>query len=139
MRTTNETAPAGDLGRAAGLNDPRVDLAAERTMLAWVRTGLALMGFGFVVARFALFLRELAASGDRHAAGGHGGSLALGVALVAMGVWVLVASAVRYRRYIAALNAGQVVRPPGPMFALAVAGTLAFLGIMMAVYLLVIA
>ena len=41
--------------------DPRVYFAAERTLLAWVRTGLALMGFGFVVARFGLFLRELAA------------------------------------------------------------------------------
>ena len=41
--------------------DPRVVFAAERTLLAWIRTGLSLMGFGFVVARFGLFLRELAA------------------------------------------------------------------------------
>jgi len=41
--------------------DPRVYFAAEWTLLAWVRTGLAMMGFGFVVARFGLFLRELAA------------------------------------------------------------------------------
>lgn len=34
-------------------------LAAERTFLAWIRTGLALMGFGFVVARFGLFLEAL--------------------------------------------------------------------------------
>ena len=40
--------------------DPRVRFAAERTLLAWMRTGLALMGFGFVVARFGLFLREIA-------------------------------------------------------------------------------
>ena len=41
-------------------NDPRVYFAAERTLLAWIRTGLAFMGFGFVVARFGLFLQQLA-------------------------------------------------------------------------------
>jgi len=34
-------------------------LAAERTFLAWIRTGLALMGFGFVAARFGQFLEVL--------------------------------------------------------------------------------
>ncbi len=37
--------------------DSRIYMAAERTFLAWIRTGIALMGFGFVVARFGLFLR----------------------------------------------------------------------------------
>ena len=41
-----------------GIVSPSDYLAAERTFLAWIRTGLALMGFGFVVARFGLFLRE---------------------------------------------------------------------------------
>ncbi|MDQ3427232.1 MAG: DUF202 domain-containing protein, partial [Gemmatimonadota bacterium] len=42
-------------------SDPRVYFAAERTMLAWLRTGIAIMAFGFVVARFGVFLRLLQA------------------------------------------------------------------------------
>ena len=40
------------------IDDPRVYLAAERTFLAWIRTSVSLMGFGFLIARFALFIRE---------------------------------------------------------------------------------
>ncbi|MPZ77370.1 MAG: DUF202 domain-containing protein [Deltaproteobacteria bacterium] len=36
------------------LNDPRVFFAADRTLLAWTRTGITLMGFGFVIERFGL-------------------------------------------------------------------------------------
>ena len=50
---------AREPGRADQPCDPCA-LAEERTLLAWVRTGVALMGFGFVVARFGLFLREIA-------------------------------------------------------------------------------
>jgi putative membrane protein len=41
-------------------DDPRVRFAGERTLRAWVRTALELMGFGFVVTRFGVFLHELA-------------------------------------------------------------------------------
>jgi putative membrane protein len=47
---------ANGTGQKASLSDY---LAAERTLLAWISTGLALMGFGFVVARFGLFLQQL--------------------------------------------------------------------------------
>lgn len=48
--------PPADSAAKASWSD---SLAAERTYLAWIRTGLALMGFGFVVARFGLFLKQL--------------------------------------------------------------------------------
>jgi putative membrane protein len=67
-------------------DDPSVPLAAERTLLAWVRTGLALMGFGFVVARFGLFLHEVAAARGGLAEPPLDRSLWIGAALIALGV-----------------------------------------------------
>ena len=69
--------------------DPRVRFAIERTLLAWVRTGLALMGFGFVVARFGLFLREIEAARQGVPLKAPTGlSLWIGTALILLGVIV---------------------------------------------------
>ncbi len=56
--------------------DPRVYFAAERTFLAWIRTGLGLMGAGFAVSRFGLFLREVQAT-EIHMPVSYQGSLSL--------------------------------------------------------------
>lgn len=45
--------------RMTNESDPRVFFAAERTLLAWIRTGIATFGLGFVIARFGLFMRML--------------------------------------------------------------------------------
>ncbi len=52
----------------AAEQDPRVYFAAERTFLAWIRTGLGLIGIGFAVSRFSLFLRQIAATQSRRPA-----------------------------------------------------------------------
>lgn len=77
--------------------DPRIPLAAERTLLAWIRTGLALMGFGFVVARFGVLLREVAIAGGRTLESRIDASAA-GMALVAAGVALNVWASLRHRR-----------------------------------------
>ena len=69
-------------------NDPRIYLAAERTFLSWIRTGLALMGFGFVVARFGLFLHEFAQNNTTNVEHHTGFSLPVGVALIGMVVTI---------------------------------------------------
>jgi putative membrane protein len=120
-----------------GKLDPRVYFAAERTLLAWVRTGLAMMGFGFVVARFGLFLRELAAVPGVISPRQHVGlSLWLGTTLVCLGVVVTFAAGVRHWRSLQRLERGQPL-PSNPLsLALGVAFLLGLLGLVMATYLL---
>ena len=88
--------------------DPRIYMAAERTFLAWIRTGIAFMGFGFVVARFGLFLREIALSNNVTVAQHDNSfSLPVGVALIVAGIMVSLIAAIRHHRYIKALDQGQ--------------------------------
>lgn len=117
--------------------DPRVYLAAERTVLAWIRTGLALMGFGFVLARFGIFLRSLTASGVIHEAGSPKFSVSAGTALIFIGVVVEILALINYRRLIAELNAGIQSFDRPSLLATAVAVTMAVVGLSMAAYLLV--
>jgi putative membrane protein len=119
--------------------DPRVRFAAERTLLAWMRTGLALMGFGFVVARFGLFLREIAAAGQvaapRHSTGW---SLWIGTALIGLGVAVSLLASFEYYRFVSRSKQGKTYAPRTAMLAVVVAVILALLGIVMALYLVLI-
>src|SRR3954462_12624410 len=87
--------------------DPRVRFAAERTLLAWIRTGLAMMGFGFVVARFGLFLRELATAGQMVPERSSGMSVWLGAALLVLGVAVNLLAANDYRIFMRRYERGK--------------------------------
>ena len=75
-------------------------LANERTFLAWVRTSIGIMAFGFVVVKFSLFLKQISLiiQKDQVLKIPHTGySAILGIILVAVGVVTLVMSFIRYR------------------------------------------
>ena len=112
--------------------------ANERTFLAWVRTGIAFMGFGFVVARFGIFGDEPHITQQTLSGQPHEFSLWFGVALIALGVVVNFFSARRFMRLAGELKRGQFVHRSLSKQGVVVASFLALLGIAMAIYLLLV-
>ena len=118
--------------------DPRIYLAVERTLLAWIRTGLALMGFGFVVARFGLFLRELTSAATAVPVRSTGFSLWTGTTFVLLGVIVNAVSTLQYLRVIRDLNEGRDSTNRPSALGVALAVCLSIGGVAMAIYLVIV-
>lgn len=106
--------------------------ANERTMLAWIRTGIALMAFGFAISRFGLFLREV----ESMHAQPHGrfGSAWVGVLLVILGFSTNLAATIRYIHNRRVLLRGEKYSPhPTLVYALGIGSFL--IGVAMALFL----
>jgi putative membrane protein len=114
-------------------NDPRVFFAAERTLLAWVRTGIAMIGLGFVVARFGLFLQVVRQ--DPNPAS-HPGSTYIGVGLVLLGSAAVMMAAWRHTRFCRTLRPIDKPREPLPNWSVWFAVALAVVGVVLAGYIL---
>jgi len=122
------------------MSDPRVFFAAERTLLAWIRTGLTIMGFGFVVARFGLFLTLLAAQrmpSTAPIASPSTFSSAIGIALVLLGAVSMIFAAIQHRHFVSSLPAADIPPVHNRAFPVVLALILGSLGLLLALYLAV--
>lgn len=113
-------------------NAARDHLANERTFLAWVRSCIAVVGLGFVIARFGLVLRELGSPARGTVS--HGTSTAFGIALVLCGAVLTVLAALRYRA--AGLAIGRNDYRPSLLLILVLTGGFVVVAVLLAVYLL---
>ena len=110
--------------------DARYDWAAERTLLSWIRTGLAMMGFGFVVARFGTFELGFSAPGALPGTQGASASMVAGILIVALGAAATALAVHRFLRNHRALSLGEPI-DPSPAGPVALATFMAVLGLVL--------
>jgi putative membrane protein len=92
------------------LDDPRVFFAAERTLLAWQRTAIALVGLGFVVERFGLFVRMVNAGNSAHAVADGLPTVWFGLAFLVLGAIVSALAAHQYQGFVRTLTYPEIPR-----------------------------
>ncbi len=121
------------MAETASDNRARDHLANERTFLAWVRTGAAIVVFGFAIGRFAIAMRQLTAL-QGHPVRTAGISVWMGSGAIVAGVALVVAGLVRYRKTRAQLESGTF-EPAGFVVDLITILTVLF-GLALAAYLI---
>lgn len=112
-------------------------LANERTMLAWVRTGIGIIAFGFAVVKFSLFIRQLSLALGGNIVRPRGYSSEIGIALVGIGTMTILLSYLRYRRTERQLNEGDYHH--SSLLIQLITGSIFIIGIALLIYLVLTA
>ena len=109
-------------------------LANERTFLAWIRTSVGLMGFGFVVVKFSIFVKQFSIVVEQQVpVSSHGYSSIMGIGLVAFGALIGILSFFRYRKIERQIT-NPDYKPSGILINLLAISTL-LIGIFLVIYL----
>ncbi len=111
--------------------------ANERTFLAWVRTAIAVMAFGFVIERFDLFLQVAASQIALKQIAPHGQRFAnaAGLALIGIGIVMIVIAGIRFVRTTKAIETDDMVPSSGERLDLALSALIGLLGVSLFLYL----
>jgi putative membrane protein len=119
-------------------SDPRVFFAAERTLLAWVRSGITVMALGFVVAKFGMFLTLLSASSPTLSQlhQNNGLSNVFGIVLVIIGAAITLGAQLNHHLYVKTLPPQDVPKLAITWLASLLTVSIAFVGVLLATYLI---
>lgn len=116
--------------------DPRVFFAAERTLLAWLRTGLTIIAIGFLISRFGLFVQFLSAQTPSVT---HHTNVTipatLGIIFVLIGSVAIASAAIQHKRFVATLSATSLPSAYSGQLAFILSMLTAVLGMALAAYL----
>ena len=117
---SNASEPKGSTKRKKGQLDPdKIEseiLANERTFLAWVRTSIAIMTLGFVVAKFSLWMREISLQLDGKGIHHIGVAVPLGEIMIGIGALLTGLAAWRYHVINRAIECGEIKADPMMVF-----------------------
>ena len=110
--------------------------ANERTFLAWVRTAIAVMAFGFLIERFDIFLSVVAGAQAR-ALPVHGQKFAnvAALAFIVVGIGMIVVATFRFFKIAKEIDRDETVPSAGSLFDLVLAALLLLLGVALFFYL----
>ena len=111
--------------------------ANERTFLAWVRTAIAVMAFGFVIERFDLFLQVIAPQAAQRQISPHGQLFAnaAGLAFIAIGIVMIAVAGWRFARTAKDIESDNEVPSAGARFDVGLAVLIGLLGVALFLYL----
>lgn len=119
------------------VSDPRIFFAAERTLLAWVRSGLAVMALGLVIDKFGLLLSVLTSSTVNHHQTHQDISHYLDIILILVGTLIVMGAQYNHQAYVLCLPPEDLPKQAIVRLDWFLTFSIATIGVLLTIYLVV--